>query len=47
VQGDLSPVQNIPATVTAAGYQEVQTIGHLAVLGGIFVAAVPLDWLSE
>ncbi len=42
LQGDLAPVQSIPATVTATGYQELQAIGHLALLGGLFVAAVPL-----
>jgi len=42
LQADLSPVQRIPATVTATGYQELQAIGHLAVLGGVVVAALPL-----
>jgi len=42
LQADLSPVQTIPPTVTATGYQELHAIGHLAVLGGLFVAAVPL-----
>ncbi len=42
LQADLGPVQTIPAAVTATGYQELQALGRLAVLGGVFVAAVPL-----
>ncbi len=42
LQADLAPVQGIPRTVSATGTQELHAIGHLALLGGLFVAAVPL-----
>ncbi len=37
-----SYIQGIPRTVSATGTQELHAIGHLALLGGLFVAAVPL-----
>jgi len=46
LQSDLGPVQGIPRTVSATGAQELQAIGHLALLGGLFVAAVPLLMLA-
>ena len=42
LQADLTPVQSIPGTVTSTGYQELHAIGHLALLGTLFVVAVPL-----
>ncbi len=42
LQGDLNPVRGIPRSLTATGYRELQVIGHLATLIGIFVVAVPL-----
>jgi len=42
LQADLVSVQGIPRTVSATGYQELHAIDHLALLGGLFVAALPL-----